>query len=63
VQNTLVDNITCWGFGCWSRIPPNYQELQSKDVPKAEKDGVQVAVIAVFQTLQMCGWIIHGTSI
>ncbi|KAH9536660.1 hypothetical protein CY35_16G011400 [Sphagnum magellanicum] len=27
-------------------IPPNYQELQSKDVPKAEKDGVQVAVIA-----------------
>ncbi len=46
VQKTLVDNITCWGFGCWSRIPPNYQELQSKDVPKAEKDGVQVAVIA-----------------
>jgi len=19
--------ITCWGFGCWSKIPPNYQKL------------------------------------
>ncbi len=38
--------ITCWGFGCWNKIPPNYQELQSKDVPKAKKDDVQVIFIA-----------------
>lgn len=27
-------------------IPSNYQELEAKDVPKIEKDGVKVAVIA-----------------
>jgi hypothetical protein len=35
-----ISLITCWGFGCWSKIPPKYQELQLKDVPKVEKDGV-----------------------
>ncbi|KAL2530093.1 Pirin-like protein [Forsythia ovata] len=30
----------------WRRIEPRYQELLSEDVPKAEKDGVEVKIIA-----------------
>ena len=41
------------GLQLWVNLPakhkmcePKYQELKSKDVPKVEKDGVKVAVIA-----------------
>ena len=41
------------GLQLWVNLPardkmcePNYQELKSKDIPKVEKDGVRVSVIA-----------------
>ena len=35
-----------WNVACITRIEPDYQELQDKDIPKVEKDGVRVVIIA-----------------
>jgi redox-sensitive bicupin YhaK (pirin superfamily) len=66
VQKTLVDNM----LGLWvlEEDPPNYQEFQSKDVPKAKKDGVLIVVIAgeslgvkslvfIYAPILICIWI------
>lgn len=46
IARSLVLSVTDAFFLCAPRVEPAYQELLASEIPKAEKDGVSVSVIA-----------------